>query len=730
MAVKFEVIVETITKNAIAAMAGFSKQSTKDLEKVESAVNSINGTLKTLAGLAIAGLGFHKLTEAIHESISAASEHESALQKLNVALKIAGEFSEANVKRFEDLGRSISRSTGVSANAVIGQVAYSKQLGFTNDQTEKIIKTASDLSAVMGTDLSTATETLIKSYSGQSRELQKLFPDIKALTFEQLVQGQAVDILSGKFKGVAAALTNTYAGALKASEQAHHGFAAALGSIITESPVMINRLKNSAEFFLNLKKIVLENKDAIIDFVNSGIKSVLDAIPVFINGIKILYNILLGLKSVILGITASVAVLPGALVEALKSGNLTPLKEAGKIVADAFLEPFQGNDKINKIFDQASEAAKKQAIALTDLGDKEIKIEAKKLGLVNDRIRATDELIRKERQRIDQARKGIVSGFSGKPIEALFGNVPEIEGASADDNKKTKGQVRASGVAGVLAESLKGSQGAADLISQAAGFLGDALFGLGPVVSQIVSVFAQGPDKVKEFIDGFIQGIPLIIENIILSIPQVITSLVDSLDPFVQKLVDDAPKIVDQIVASLPELFAKLNAQLPFISQKLAIELALQAPFIALQFQIALIKSAPLFVQAMIDEVKKGIGSLGGIFGGSGGGLGGSLGSVVSSVGDIFGFAEGGMPRFAGGDNLLAGFNANELVVDKSDTQRLSSFLDKQATNDGLAAVSAKLDRLLSGKSGATTQVTVPIQLDRKVLGEAVFELRSDGFRV
>lgn len=259
----------------------------------------------------------------------------------------------------------------------------------------------------------------------------------------------------------------------------------------------------------------------------------------------------------------------------------------------------------------------------------------------------------------------------------------------------------------VLSGVFKGAAGAGQLLSSVVGQVANTIIpGLGGVASEIFNVLSQGPEATRALVTGFINAIPLIIENLILALPALIDALVTGIIELPQKL-------ADSLSESLPEVIGKLAAQLPFIAQRLSISLSAQAPFIARSFAVSFIKDGiPAIVKGFLEEIKKGISSLGGILGG-GGGIGGALSKVTK----VFGFADGGIPRFSGNDNILAGFNANELVVDTSTTDELQKFLASQK-NQGAQA-----------RQPVVTNVTVPFQIGQDVLARAIFQLNQDGFR-
>ena len=83
---------------------------------------------------------------------------------------------------------------------------------------------------------------------------------------------------------------------------------------------------------------------------------------------------------------------------------------------------------------------------------------------------------------------------------------------------------------GVLNKVLGGKQGAKDLLTAGASALGDFFIpGIGGAVGSIFSKLTEGPEATKEFIKGFVDGVPDIMTAVAESIPVVVEVLVDSL---------------------------------------------------------------------------------------------------------------------------------------------------------------------------------------------------------
>lgn len=144
---------------------------------------------------AVAALG-----KTIYDSIQKYGEGELALKRLNAVAQMNG--LEDGTKRISDLGMELQNLIGVDGDLVIQLGAELLAQGKSVAQTEKLIRAASDLSAVTGSDLSTSVRQLTNTYSGMAGMVGRVIPEIKDLSGEQLKAGGAIDIISEKYGGM------------------------------------------------------------------------------------------------------------------------------------------------------------------------------------------------------------------------------------------------------------------------------------------------------------------------------------------------------------------------------------------------------------------------------------------------------------------------------------------------------------------------------------------------
>ncbi len=211
-----------------------------------------------------------KVKEVFVESVGAAREYEKNVQGLNVALGVAGRYSEAASQQFQDLANKIQDTTTVSDDTVLSlerlAITYSK----TNEQALNLTKASVDLAAVTGNDVNTAMQQLAGTLSGQAGRLQRLFPDLQNFTSAQLKAGAAVDFFNSRFSGAAAAQVNTFDGRMKQLKNSYDDFLKVIGKEFTGSPAVIAAIKAITDLIKDstgIMKTAFSGKDFFKDVI-------------------------------------------------------------------------------------------------------------------------------------------------------------------------------------------------------------------------------------------------------------------------------------------------------------------------------------------------------------------------------------------------------------------------------------------------------------------------------
>lgn len=288
------------------------------------------------------------LTAFAAASIKAFDTQAKAEAKLMTAL-------HGNKKAFDNLtksARALQNVTTFGDEEIIAQQAYLASLGLTTDQIKEVIAASMDLAAGTGQTLEFGVRNLAKTFGGLTGELGESIPALKNLTKEQLMAGEAVDVVAKQFKGQAEAAAQAGAGGLK---QLSNRF----GDLMEKIGELLLPILNKLVSFLDSTITSFNNLD-------SGVKIAIVTLGGLLAAIGPLVTLFGGLVSVVsffmtpLGAAiAGIAALAAAAIYV--SDNLEVLGQIGKMMAvslgNAFLNigqmlitPFElAIDGINKV---------------------------------------------------------------------------------------------------------------------------------------------------------------------------------------------------------------------------------------------------------------------------------------------------------------------------------------------------------------------------------------------
>lgn len=132
-------------------------------------------------------------------SLMAYNEQLKSENKLKAALGERGAMFETLKKQSEDL----QATTAIDDATILSVQSFLAVQGRTEDQIKKVTETALDLSVVLGTDVNTTAMMLDQTFEGTIGRLGKFDDKLKTLTDSELANGDAVDLLAKKYKGMA-----------------------------------------------------------------------------------------------------------------------------------------------------------------------------------------------------------------------------------------------------------------------------------------------------------------------------------------------------------------------------------------------------------------------------------------------------------------------------------------------------------------------------------------------
>lgn len=617
----FEIAAEVA--KARKEIAAFAKETQKQLDGIKSDTASTSLATGFLAAAEIAKTAFRVVSNVIESSIGASLEAEKANIQLANSMKLVGDFTQEAVAQFDDYASALSKTSAASDDEIKSAAALAKSFQLTNSEAKRVVTAATELSAITGESLNSSVEKLAKTFNGAlSKELKQLAPELRNLTRDQLANGDAVDIIAGKYKGSASVLNDSFGGALGQVKKSVGELLEEIGNLITRTETFKNALQGTS---------------SEIDSVSESIKKG--------NFLKVFFDLNIGegfsdaakrLEQIKIDAEAGSDALKdftNELKKANRSGGNVKSDSEIRIARDraAALEDYNkireqiesaGLSDIEKINKDAYEKIKviRTALNLGALDD--VKKAQKEIsGIEIDRIKKVSEFEKKEAEKT-KAEIEKIRAQNEKVARNPFG----IAAGKAIRGQQFTEQEAKAAAAGFINTVLKGAEGARKAVASIIGEIGDKLVpGIGPVVSEIVDILSQGPDKVRETVRGFARALPEIIKN----------------------LTEALPVLIEELARELPPALARA---MPLVAQSFSVELIKNIPNIVRGFAEGLVEAAKQFVQAILDQVK----SVGGLLGGgdSGGGplsnipvVGDIIGGIGDAIGGLFGVTSVGQSK-------------------------------------------------------------------------------------
>jgi hypothetical protein len=176
--------------------------------KVGDYMNSMKGVILQYASWTAAG---YALISMFKKAIQGAMDDERQERKLMFAVNQ----NAAQYNKLIEIKKKYQSITIFSEEEIYNALNVATALGRSAEETDKMLRVASALANVMGTDLDTAMTQLSATFEGSKGRLAKYNGEISNLTEEQLKAGMAVDLLDEKIGKFATVGLDTASGKLK-----------------------------------------------------------------------------------------------------------------------------------------------------------------------------------------------------------------------------------------------------------------------------------------------------------------------------------------------------------------------------------------------------------------------------------------------------------------------------------------------------------------------------------
>lgn len=222
--------VGTVDKQNAEQFKKNNAQFQKGINDSSKAVNKHVESLKGLVPAVTAAFAVQSVIAFGKASLNAFIEAERGEKLLRNALNN----NEAAFKRLTEAAKKYQQTTVYDDDAIIAAQTFLATQGRTEEQINRVIKAATNLSAVTGESLQSSVEKLDATFEGSIGRFGKLDSRLKTLTQTQLENGVAVDLLAEKYAGFAEAELETTAGKLRRLENAWGEVKETVGAAIVD----------------------------------------------------------------------------------------------------------------------------------------------------------------------------------------------------------------------------------------------------------------------------------------------------------------------------------------------------------------------------------------------------------------------------------------------------------------------------------------------------------------
>lgn len=254
--------------NKIGSITGGMKEieqaSTRSAKKIEqnnrgitSSFGSIGGAVsKASVGILALVATVGKLVSSAGQWIEAAAIQERAEKKLETTLRNLSGASAAEIQALKDQAAALQEVTGYGDEATISAQAMLGTFQLTADQIAQLTPRLLDMAEASrktgsaNADLETIAVAIGKAFTSGIGSLSRYgvaMTDAQKEAFKLASQQEKVkilvEVLDGNFEGLAAAVGNTYEGAMRKADSAQGDFLENLGKLFTQNEAWIDLMK-------------------------------------------------------------------------------------------------------------------------------------------------------------------------------------------------------------------------------------------------------------------------------------------------------------------------------------------------------------------------------------------------------------------------------------------------------------------------------------------------------
>ena len=278
------------------AISTLEKTAKAGFEKAGSSFEVFKGVLEARA----VEKGFELITEAAHklfevfvvEGIQSAIAQEEAVNKLNQALALSGEYTQEASKDFQEYAEQLQETTTFSNDQIISTGALIESLGNLSEEgLKEATLAAANLAAQLGIDLDTAARKLGQAMETGAASVKKFGVEAeegetKAETFANVIAA-----VNEQFAGSAAAKINTFSGATKQLANDFDDLIKVTGEAVVKNQVVIAVIKEVGAVLRGATSATEAQKNNLKSFVAEGVLLAIDATVGLAAALDALYRV-------------------------------------------------------------------------------------------------------------------------------------------------------------------------------------------------------------------------------------------------------------------------------------------------------------------------------------------------------------------------------------------------------------------------------------------------------
>ena len=358
-----------------ASVNTFEKNTTKSLSVVGAAFASFTGNLAAAgvgAAFRLAAKGVSEFAGILKQGVALAQVQEDAVNKLNTALKLSGQFSTAASKELQEYASALQQTTKFGDEAIIETAALIQSLGqLDKEGLKKATAATLDLSAALGIDLNAAALLVGKAAAGEVSSFSRYGLIIKKGADNAETFATALDAINKKFGGAAAEQVKTFSGAVAQLSNTYGDTLETLGELVTKNQFFTEAIKIVNGFLLELQGTIKGNEDQFRSLLRNGllqlVQFVSQALLPFLEATE---RNLLKLAKAAATFRGSINVIGAAFGDKQAQANV---ENAAKLVVDID-QALQGLDSSTNVYKRAAQLVDRFGAALEKIPDKQREI--------------------------------------------------------------------------------------------------------------------------------------------------------------------------------------------------------------------------------------------------------------------------------------------------------------------------------------------------------------------